>query len=206
MTFTPIPAGTTNWSVPLNAALTDLQNQITSLYSNDWGPDDQGMLAWSIDPATASSTQALTGGVLALCRFRIRTAVTANSLATGVSTAGSGLTSNQNFMGIYNAAGTLLRSTADLSAVWNSSGAKNVSLTSSVSLSAGYYYFALLSNGTTPPTLIRGSSSTNGIINIGTTSTTLRFATYGSGLTTLPSSLTLASMVASGVAYAVGVL
>lgn len=206
MTFTPIPAGTTNWSVPLNAALTDLQNQITALVSNDWGPDDQGMLAWSYDPATAAATTALTAGVVSLVRFRIRVTSTANSLSCGVTTAGSGLTAGQNFMGIYSAAGTLLRNTGDLSTVWNSTGAKIAALTSSVSLTPGYYYLAMLANGTTPPTLARGGNSTNSLQNAGTTATTLRFATYGSGQTTLPTPLTLASMAASGITWAVAVL
>jgi len=38
MTFTPIPHGTLNWDVPLNAALTDLDNRISSLAVNVTDP------------------------------------------------------------------------------------------------------------------------------------------------------------------------
>lgn len=49
MTFTPIPAGTRNWDVELNAALQDLQDQIESYTL--FRPADHNLLTWTMDPA-----------------------------------------------------------------------------------------------------------------------------------------------------------
>lgn len=62
-------------------------------------------------------------------------------------------------------------------------------------LAAGSYYGALLSVGTTPATFQTGHATSSSTLNIGLTIG--RYLTSGSGLTSLPSSVTLAAASAS---------
>lgn len=60
-------------------------------------------------------------------------------------------------------------------------------------LTAGTYYAALLANGTTPPTFLRGHGTSTSTLNIGLTAATGRSLTSGTGQTTPPASVTLGS-------------
>jgi hypothetical protein len=48
LTFTPISSGTTQWDVPLNVALQDLQDQISAEFQSS----DHNLLGWTFDPAS----------------------------------------------------------------------------------------------------------------------------------------------------------
>jgi hypothetical protein len=190
------------WGGPLNTALNDLQSQITATPPGvDWVPADQTYIGWPYDPAVMSGSTILVAGTLTITRVAVRAATTANSLSVSVTTAGSGLTAAQNFAGLYNSAGTLVAQTADQSAVWNSTGAKIMPLTAATAIPAGQFLLALLSNGTTPPTVGRASNAANNSVNFGLATSALRFATFGAGLTALPASFAPASMVVSAVSW-----
>lgn len=192
MTFTPIAAGTRTWDVPLNAALQDLQDQIESytLFS----PLDHNLLAWTMDPALTQGGTILTAGVLYLARIKLPEDSTVTNLITSVTTGGSTLTAGQNFGALYTSAGTLVAITADQSASWTGAGAKTMALAAGpYALTAGTYYAALLANGTTPPTFLRGHGTSTSTLNIGLTAATGRSLTSGTGQTTPPASVTLGS-------------
>jgi hypothetical protein len=190
VTFTSIPAGTTQWDVALNAALQDLQDQITGM---GFRPADHNLKAWTFDPAIAQSAAAPAAGVLHLGKIKLGTASSVTNIIATVTATGSGLTSGQNFAGLYNSSGTLIATTADQTSSWGSAtAAKTMALTGGpYTLAAGTYYGALLANGTTPPSFLTGHATSQSTLNIGLT--TGRYLTSGSGLTTLPSSVTLAS-------------
>ncbi len=194
MTFTSIPAGTTDWNVPLNAALQDLQDQISSM---GWQPSDHNLKAWTFDPALAQSTSAPATGVLQLGKIKLGAAASVTNIIASVTTVGSGLTSGQNFAGLYNSSGTRIATTADQTSSWaGGTGAKTMALSGGpYTLAAGSYYGALLSVGTTPATFQTGHATSSSTLNIGLTIG--RYLTSGSGLTSLPSSVTLASASAS---------
>jgi hypothetical protein len=193
VTFTPIPAGTRTWDVLLNAALQDLQDQIESyaLFS----PQDHNLLTWTMDPAIPTGGTILTAGVLYLARIKLPEDSTVTNLIACVTTGGSSLTSSQNFGALYTSTGTLVAITADQSVAWTGAGAKTMALASGpYALTAGTYYAALLANGTTPPTFLRGHGTSTSTLNIGLTATTgARSLTSGTGQTTPPASVTLGS-------------
>jgi hypothetical protein len=193
MTFTPIPAGTRNWDVLLNAALQDLQDQIESYTL--FGAPDHNLLAWTMDPALTQGGTILTAGVLYMARIKLPEDSTVTNLITSVTTGGSTLTAGQNFGALYTSTGTLVAITADQSASWTGAGAKTMALTGGpYALTAGTYYAALLANGSTPPTFLRGHGVSTSTLNIGLTAATGgRSLTSGVGQTTPPASVTLAS-------------
>lgn len=193
MTFTPIPAGTRLWDVPLNAALQDLQDQIEApaLFT----PADHNLLTWTMDPAIPVGGTILTAGVLYLARIKLPEDSTVTNLIACVTTGGSTLTAGQNFGALYTSTGTLVAITADQSVSWTGAGAKTMALAGGpYALTAGTYYAALLANGTTPPTFLRGHGTSTSTLNIGLTAATgARALTSGTGQTTPPASVTLAS-------------
>lgn len=192
MTFTPIPAGTRTWDVPLNAALQDLQDQIESYAL--FRPTDHNLLTWTMDPAFTQAGTILTSGVLYLARIKLPENSTVTNLIASVTTGGATLTSGQNFGALYTSTGTRIAITADQSASWTGAGAKTMALASGpYTLTAGTYYAALLANGTTPPTFLRGHGVSTSTLNIGLTSTAGRSLTSGTGQTTPPASVTLGS-------------
>jgi len=192
MSVTPIPDGTPDWGPILNAQLNDLQQQVTSNFSTQstsgWTPEDQGLIAWTVDPATVASTLAVPTGSLQMGMVSIKKAVTAVNITIGVQTAQVTGTAGQNFAAIYNSAGTLLGQTADQTTAWSTTGNKVMTLNAITPLQPGKYWLALLVNGGgAGPVILRGGSVTNTVlINIGTPTNARRFAVFGSGLTALP--------------------
>jgi hypothetical protein len=157
-------------------------------------PTDFGYAAWTYDPIMASNSTAPTGGVLYLSRIQIRSTITVSKVALGVvSVSGMSLTSGQCFIGIYDSTGAKVATTADLSATITAAGEIAVSLASSITLNAGFYWAGILLNGTTP-TIARCQGQINNLGSGQLTSATRRFGSYGSTQTSLPTSLTLSSI------------
>lgn len=194
---------------PLVLLVSGSINSPTTTYVPDSAPFpqpvDHGLIAWSYDVAEAvnTATNAVSSGVLSLIKIRTTVPRTISSLVIYISTAGAGLTAGQCFGGLYNAAGTLIATTADQATAWVSTGTKTMTLTavsgqSLTLLPPGNYYIALLAVGTTMPTLIRASGQP--ALNIGLTAGAYRYCTYGSGLTALPTTLTMASQISGSIA------
>jgi len=204
MTYTPIPIGSLGWGAPVNSAFTSQDARITSI-------ERQGSLttaampfiAMNVDPALAGASATLTSGTVFMQRIDLTAAATISTIHQAVVTAGSGLTAAQNFVGLYNAAGTRLAVTADQSVAWTTTGEKNMALVAPVAVPAGTYYTAYLSNGTTPPMFIRTGVSVVAVdlVNHGLTTSTARWTTGPTVQTTLPVSITMASRVVTGTTY-----
>jgi hypothetical protein len=169
-------------------------------------PAKQGLVAWSGDPLLVTGSLAPTSGVLTLIRITAAR-MTFTNVIVGVGTGGTTLTAGQNLVGLYDAAGTLLAQTADQTTPWATTGLKTAAFTAAQAVAVGDDYFiGILSNGATPAAFNRfPSSSFGGTVNVGLTGATLRFATYQTGLTALPGTVTLGSAAASGNVYWVGV-
>jgi len=170
---------------------------------NGFTPADLGLLAWTYDIGVSASGSAPASGVVNLIRVNIRQAISVTNVVLAVTTAGSGLTSGQNFAGLYNSAGTLIGTSADQSASWASSGLKTIALTGGpFALSAGtFVWVAIVSNGTTPPTLFRTGVLAAAPVNAGFAASTARYATNGTATTALAGSITPGSNVLAGTAY-----
>ena len=161
---------------------------------SEWTPADQGLAAWSMDPAscTAAGTT-LSAGFIYLVQLLLRAPATLTKVHAVLGAAGSGLTSGQCLAGYYDTAGNRVAVTADMSTTWNSAGNKAMSLTGSYAAPAGKLYAAYLFNGTTSPTFACGSTLganfTPGNANL--TAGTYRFCRSAAGQTALPANVTL---------------
>lgn len=157
---------------------------------NVMGPPDHGMTAWTYDPSFASSTTLLTAGTLYRIALDLRDPTVVTGIHSLFSTAGSGLTAGQNFVGLYNSSGTLIaEANADTFFTSTNTGARVTF--SPVFCKPGKYYVAYLANGTTPPTLLRTNGAFTGTNNVNLSASTYRYATNGTALTALPATITL---------------
>lgn len=215
MTYTPITQGTLNWDVPVNAALVDQNaridvnsagivansSRVSSLeVASGLRPASVGWLAWNYDNHVATGSSVLTTGALHMIRLDIPSTSTISNAIYTIMTIGATLTAGQNLVGLYDASGTLLTSTADQSGNWTSLGLKTTAFAPAVSAAAGTYYLGFLSNGTTPMSLQRttGSVAQASVINLGQPVATARWTSSGAGLTALPASVTMSGRTLGG--------
>ena len=161
---------------------------------SEWTPADQGLAAWSMDPASCTGAgTTLSAGFIYLVQLLLRAPATLTKVHAVLGAAGSGLTSGQCLAGYYDTAGNRVGVTADMSTTWNSAGNKAMNLTASYAAPAGKLYAAYLFNGTTSPTFACGStlgaSFTPGNANL--SAGAYRFCRSAAGQTSLPTSITL---------------
>jgi hypothetical protein len=156
-------------------------------------PSDVGLKAWAYDPAALSTGQAITSGVIYLNGVYVHSATTASNLVYAQTTAGTGPTAGANWIGLYNASGTLLATTA-LDAVLTSVGIKSVAITPQA-VTVGLYWVALLQNATSQQAGAQNSvGGFQSLAALGlTTGATARYAVNGTGATTLPATITPAN-------------
>ncbi|MFE9865861.1 hypothetical protein ACFYPZ_24505 [Streptomyces sp. NPDC005506] len=192
------------------AQLPDLTNTYLAFedqWGNQWGPADQGLKAWSFDPSVAGFQSAPVGGSVYLMRVKLRQATTISKVVLMTVSAGSGLTANQNYAGLYTASGTRVGVTANQASAWTTANnTLSMSLTASYSAIAGDYYVAFVSNGSTRPGFVcattLGATRTPGNANLA--SGGYRYCIGATGQTSLPSSLSIASATPDANAYWVG--
>jgi hypothetical protein len=172
---------------------------------HQWGPAQQGFLAWNADPYVSTLSAAITNaGTLWTFRCWTPVAITVTNVHVTVIGAGVTLTSGQNFAALYGTSGSLLSTTGDQTTAWGSTGLKTMALGSAQAVPAGFFDVALFWNGTTGPSLLRMNN--NAIAgNIGLTGNGMRAAqTNNTGLTTtMPGTLGTKTAHANG--YWVGV-
>lgn len=156
-------------------------------------PSDHGYLAWSSDPSTLVNQTSHTAGVVYGTRVDVRSSISVTNVVVFCTTAGATLTSGQCFAGLYNSAGSRVAVTATQHTAWASTGVKAMVLASGpFTLSPGFYWVALVANGTTPPKLGVGSLFSVGV-NAGLAAAGTRFGSQLTGQTSLPASLTPSS-------------
>jgi hypothetical protein len=176
-----------------------------------------GLSALTEDTAVAAAGSALTAGTLYLNRvdFEVGGSLLPPSIFAAVGAAGVGA-STGSFMGVYNcatlntpelgalspvAAGTRVAQTADLGAAiaagWGptAGGVPLVWATGFGELPTGQYWLAILVNqATTQPVIAQGTGGgTAALANLSAAAANKRYATNGTGLTTLPATITVAS-------------
>lgn len=161
-------------------------------------PEDAGFLAWTMHPSGISATQSMTSGTVYVCKlFLSGTGITTITNIKFWHGTGSGLTSGQNFAGLYNSSGSLLASTADQSTAWATQGMSTMALSSPQDVTGmDWVWIAYLGKGTTPPVLHRGSNQTSANL-LGSTGTNPMFASANTGQSSLPSTLGALSAVNS---------
>lgn len=154
-------------------------------------PAGHGVAAWCYDPALAVNSTQVIAGNLYLVRVNIAAAVTVTKIYWWVANTGSGATTNQNLVGLYDSAGTLLAS-ANVDASFSSATLKTTTIAATALSAGAFYWVGMLFNASVTPTLTRASgwSGVDTAANLGLTAATYRFAKNGTGRTALPSPLT----------------
>lgn len=174
-------------------------NRVNTGYNN--GSPIQGFLSWNYDPQAATSSNSLTAGTIFLHKIWLPSGTITN-IGFGVNNTPSGLTSGQNFAGIYNLSGTRLAQTADQTTNWAGTGPtfKTCALSSPLTVAtAGFHYVALLCNASTTVAAGASSNSTQQYFNGNTSAGSFRHCTFNTGgQTTLPSTIALASTSSTG--------
>lgn len=159
---------------------------------------DYGLLGWTYDPIWMNDASAFSNGVLYLVRLNLRGATTISKVAYWLNSSASGMTANENYVGVYNPSGTLLRaSSAGVAETFNDSTVNLCPLSSPVAAgSVPFIWAAYLFNASSPADflLFEGIGGGSGLWNGPLGAAAARFGTYGSGLTTLPSSITPGSI------------
>lgn len=169
----------------------------------EWMPSDQGLVAWNYDPSSAGTTFVPTTGVngyIFLTGIILREAATVTNIVYGLSGAQlTGLTSNANFVGLYNSSGTLLASSADQTTIWSTAADQKVNVIPLLSpfpeqLAAGRYYVAFLFNGVVSGAALNFKATGGGTTsNAGQTGASMRYGVI-TGTATSLTNVTLSSM------------
>lgn len=234
MTYTPIPQGTADWDVPVNAAFTSQDSRITTAEGNistnsaaissntsritavegttngdlqNIQASESGYKLVNFMPENMSGAgQAPTTGVIYLNKVVVHQTTSVSQLQLFVNSLGSALTAGQNFMGIYDSSGNRVAVTADQSTVWNTAGWKSVPLVGApFNLSAGFYWIAILANGVTGLKFnASNGNNLSGALVNGTLSAATGRWVTNGTGTTLPSSITPASNSFSQLTWWVG--
>jgi hypothetical protein len=145
---------------------------------SQWMPLDYGALAWTDDPGTLNgqTTASPVAGTVYLVKLMVPAACTVTSIWMNVVTAGVGLTSGQCFAALFSSAGALLQATADQSGAWNSTGNKQMTI-SSQALPAGVCYVGQFQNFATSGARFHAGSNGIVAVNFNLTAANSRFAT-----------------------------
>lgn len=162
-------------------------------------PSEQGLLAWTYDPNMAGHVTAQSSGGVAgritLVRIPIRRTITWSNVWIGLSGVDAGASLSNCYLGVYNSAGTLMGTTADVSAsLMTGATAKALPLATAFTATPGMYFIAMLLNGTWTTNSLTFKASGAGVsVNAGLTAPNLRYSSLLTGQTSLPSTVTLAN-------------
>lgn len=174
---------------------TDLNNQLETLAHDGVNPNDHGLIAWNYLPAQAAQAlQAVTQQVRITRMPALPEGRTVTSVCMFVTTASTGGTAGQNFMGLYSAAGALLGSTADATTAFSTTGPKVLALAAPAVVPAGVYYVALLATATTPLQFAGCTSLASLMTNFNQTASQSSYANVPGSFTSLPVSITMSGL------------
>lgn len=167
--------------------------QFPIYFTNDFGPGDSFAWTWAYDPIFADSGFLAVNGTLYLIRVNVREMPTPfTDTLWGIQTAGVAPVAGQNWSGLYDSAGNRLVQAGIDATVAAGTGLKNIVFASTpLPAVPAHCWIALLFNAATPPTLARSASLTANMSNFGLLAfpASARFATAGTGLTTLPATI-----------------
>lgn len=157
-------------------------------------PGDHNLSGWSFPPEEVQGgTIVPTAGLLQVVRVRAMSSIATNLLMY-VTTAGATLTANQCLAALFTDAGALLGAGAvsgNQATAWQSTGLKTMALTVAQAVTPyAWYRVGFYANGSTLPTFARGAAVAAGAALNAGLSSSLRWSTADSGLTTaMPSTL-----------------
>jgi len=125
-------------------------------------------VCWNYPPECCGGAFVLTTLVPYLCKCWVPDTITIAAVGVHVNVAGSGLVAGSNRVGVYDANGTLLSQSADITS-WPTNYQSNA-LAASQTITGGpgvFVWLAVLTSATTPPSLARAFGSISGLANAG---------------------------------------
>lgn len=166
-------------------------------------PQDQNLLAWTGDPNDAGHVTAQSaagvGGRVTLVRMVLREQLTWSNIWLGLAGIDPTAQLSNCYLGVYDAKGTLVASTADISPqLMTDAIAKPFPLAKPFAAAPGTYFVALLLNGTWATNALTLKATGAGIsVNAGLNPPSLRYSTVLTGQTSLPAAVNLAEQSTS---------
>ncbi|MFD6874176.1 MULTISPECIES: hypothetical protein [unclassified Streptomyces] len=166
-------------------------------------PRDQNLLAWTGDPNDAGHVTAQSaagvGGRVTLVKIVLREQITWTNIWLGLAGVDPNAQLSNCYLGVYDARGALLASTADVSPLLMTDAiAKPLPLAKPFTAAPGTYFIALLLNGSWATNALTLKATGAGIsVNAGLTPPQLRYSTLLTGQTTLPATVNLADQSTS---------
>jgi hypothetical protein len=177
-------------------------------YNDQLNAEDAGIICWNYPPLGLPNQTVLpTAGVIYLERLPWRKSGPLTKICYAVNTLAATLTANQNYVGAYSSAGTLIGATAagDVETAtaltgWLSTGWKESSLSGGPFTVAGsptgFIWAAFLSNGTTRPAIGKSSGTPSLFaLNFGVAAASTFTGHILTGQTVLPGTITPSSIV-----------
>lgn len=165
-----------------------------------WLPSDNGYQVTNGDPLQIAGATILVAGTLYLSKIKARAPLTLSAVRFAINAAGVGA-STGSFAGLYSSAGLLLSGSADVGAALLGTGDLNVPLSvpGQQVPAGGFAWAALLVNlATTQPTMNRYTASITTGANLGLAAAAFECCVNGTGLASLPASITPASNTGAG--------
>lgn len=166
-------------------------------------PHEQNLLQWTGDPNDAGHVTAQSsggvGGRVTLVRIPIRRTITWSNIWLGLSGVDAGASLSNCYLGVYDTTGARRGVTADISSsLMTGAVAKALPLTTPFAAAPGFYFIAMLLNGTWTTNSLHFKATGAGIsVNAGLSAPLLRFSNMLTGQTSLPASLDLTQQATS---------
>ncbi|MFJ7270979.1 hypothetical protein ACIQV3_30785 [Streptomyces sp. NPDC099050] len=166
-------------------------------------PQDQNLLAWTGDPNDAGHVTAQSaagvGGRVTLVRMVLREQLTWSNIWLGLAGIDPNARLSDCYLGVYDARGTLVASTADISPqLMTDAIAKPFPLAKPFTAPPGTYFVALLLNGDWATNALTLKATGAGIsVNAGLNPPSLRYSTVLTGQSSLPAAVNLAEQSTS---------
>jgi hypothetical protein len=198
-------------SLSSTLAVTGEITSATTIYGSnngELGPLDYGLLAWNF-PLGGTGTGVLLAspgnGTVRVMRLYNPKSQLITNIHMILSTAGATLTSGQNLAAVYTGAKALVSATGDQTTAWQgTTGILTMALTTPTVVAKGYFYVAVVRNGTTGPTFLASTSTQVGVANGVLSAANSNHASADTGITTtMPS--TLGTFAATQPSYWAGV-
>ncbi|MFF8901670.1 hypothetical protein ACF082_29785 [Streptomyces lydicus] len=166
-------------------------------------PADQNLLAWTYDPnqaghVTAQSSAGVAGRIT-LSRISIRRPILWSNVWIGLAGVDAGASLSNCYLGVYDQDGVRRAVTADIStSLMTSAVAKALPLVSPFVASPGWYWIAMLLNGSWTTNSLTFKCSGAGIsVNAKLSAPNLRYANLLTGQTSLPPTIDMTTQATS---------
>jgi hypothetical protein len=125
--------------------------------AGQWTPGDDGLVASTfVDPAIATGNADPPGSRICMARVRLDRSSFVSKIRVFLMSGGTGMTTGQNFLALYDADGNRILVTGDQSTAWAGGKGEILATVSGQNLAPGYYWIGILMNNTANDPIFSG--------------------------------------------------